>query len=74
MKQKCMRCGKSTTSALACLHGPAAPVCEDCAREFRIAATVDQLRSAGGYCRCGAYLTGVAQFIRHIQRCGEYGR
>jgi hypothetical protein len=52
----------------------AAPLCENCAREFRIAAAVEQLRSAAGYCRCGAYVAGVAEFIRHVQRCGDYGR
>jgi len=74
MKLKCIRCGKVTTSALSCSDGASAPVCQDCAREFRIAAAVEQLRSAAGYCRCGAYMAGVAQFIRHAQRCGEYGR
>jgi len=73
MQRNCMRCGMEITKAWGRLDG-AAPLCEDCARDFRIAAAVEQLRSAAGYCRCGVYLSGVAQFIRHIQRCGEYGR
>ena len=74
MQEDCMRCGMEITNAWGRADGAAAPLCDDCAREFRIAAAVEQLRSAAGYCRCGAYVAGVAEFIRHIQRCGEYGR
>jgi hypothetical protein len=74
MQENCMRCGMKITNAWDRVDRKAAPLCEHCAREFQIAAAVEQLRSAAGYCRCGAYLAGVSQFIRHIQRCGEYGR
>jgi hypothetical protein len=74
MQAKCMRCGIEIGNAWCCLDGAAAPLCEHCAREFRIVATVEQLRFAVGYCRCGAYVAGMAEFIRHIQRCAEYGR
>jgi hypothetical protein len=71
MRATCIRCGMEIRNPR---DGAAAPLCEHCAREFRIAATVEQLRSAAGYCRCGAYVAGMAEFIRHIQRCAEYGR
>jgi hypothetical protein len=74
MQAKCMRCGMEVTDARDCLDGAAVPLCGGCARESRIAATIAQLRSAAGYCRCGAYLAGGAEFIRHAQRCGDYGR
>ena len=53
------------------ISGYTMAVCPSCAQRMALDAGADGESPAAGYCRCGAYVVGLAQFIRHVMRCGE---
>jgi len=49
-------------------------ICPDCAVRLRLTAGFDGSQPITGFCRCGTYLGGLPEFLRHVARCGDYGR
>jgi len=74
MHSICGICGSAHASVSQSLSGAAVSICAACAQQLRLAAADDGGSPAAGFCRCGAYIAGLAQFIRHVALCSEYGR
>ena len=74
MPSTCEICGSCHALPRQSPSSAAASVCAACAQQLWLAAAADGGHPAAGFCRCGAYIAGLAEFIRHVARCSEYWR
>jgi hypothetical protein len=74
MQEICEICCSSHALPRQSHSSAAVSVCAACARQLWLAAAADGGYPAAGFCRCGAYIAGLAEFIRHVARCSEHWR